>query len=223
MKLRSLCTLVVCGSLVGCGGGSSAPPDDTGTETTSGAGGTTETTGGNATGSGGANATTGAGGGATGTGGGAMTGTCAMPSTYTGPALMTGQWVDVTELLKASTASGLFPRPTKILAGVNGSELFAYTAAGKTWTQLAGAKGTTVSQVVFVSVQRRSLLDRSARCRRRRVCDRRWRRDGEEARYDGRRHRRQRRLQGHGRSDDHRRQDDAFAVGRRSGCGLGFH
>ena len=34
MKLRSLCTLVVCGSLAGCGGGSSAPAEETGTETT---------------------------------------------------------------------------------------------------------------------------------------------------------------------------------------------
>lgn len=148
MKLRSLCTLVVCGSLAGCGGGSSAPGDTTG-DASNGAGGSSSGTGGESTTGAGGSATTGAGGGSTGTGGGAVTGTCAMPATYAGPALTTGMWVDVTGSLKSVNRIWAVPKTDKILAGVNGSGLFAYTAAGKAWTQLAAVKGSTVSQIVF--------------------------------------------------------------------------
>src|SRR5258708_18204767 len=100
MKLRSLCTWVVCGSLAACGGGGAAP-EDPGTDPTTGAGGTDVGTGGSSVGSGGSATTTGAGGSAVGAGGSGVTGTCTMPATYAGPALMTGMWVDVTGSLKS--------------------------------------------------------------------------------------------------------------------------
>jgi hypothetical protein len=62
---------------------------------------------------------------------------------------MTGMWVDVTGSLKSVTRVWAVPKTDKILAGVMGSGLWAYTAAGGSWTQLGSIKGSTVSQIVF--------------------------------------------------------------------------
>ena len=129
----------------------------------------------------------------------------------------------VTGSLKSVNRIWAVPKTDKILAGVNGSGLLAYTAAGKTWTQLAGTKGTTVSQVVFDPCNGDRFWIAAQGAGGGVLLHRRWRRDRQEARHHERRHRSQRRLQGHHGPDDHRRQDDAFAMGRRSGCGLGFH